>query len=73
MSTRMRGGGALDRSHAPNPRPFVVGWRTQTAHKFVLKCLRCEAQFGRDDESLPRCCPKCKSPYWNRRRKSEVG
>jgi len=38
------------------------------------RCERCGHEWlprqGRADE--PRVCPKCKSPYWNRPRKTNV-
>lgn len=35
------------------------------------RCERCDHEWiPRDAEQEPRVCPKCKSPYWNRPRKS---
>lgn len=33
------------------------------------KCERCTHQWVPRNESNPRVCPKCKSPYWDRPRK----
>jgi len=34
-------------------------------------CLRCFHQWmPRDKSRAPKVCPKCKSPYWNRPRKT---
>ncbi len=50
----------------------------------LLACLRCSHSWtpqpgrrntlakDRDDTSLPRRCPACKSPYWNRPRKKSA-
>lgn len=36
------------------------------------RCERCSHEWvPRDAEQEPRVCPKCKSPYWNRPRKSD--
>jgi len=32
------------------------------------KCLRCNHEFVKRIDK-PIVCPKCKSPYWNRKRK----
>lgn len=32
-------------------------------------CFRCYHNWQRRRENLPKVCPKCKSPYWNRPRK----
>jgi DNA-directed RNA polymerase subunit RPC12/RpoP len=37
------------------------------------RCERCEHEWiPRDFEDEPRVCPKCKSPYWNRPRRSPM-
>jgi rubrerythrin len=37
-------------------------------------CERCgHTWLPRDKDQKPRVCPKCKSPYWDRPRKSESG
>jgi DNA-directed RNA polymerase subunit RPC12/RpoP len=33
------------------------------------RCLRCGHEWLPRQEQEPRCCPKCKSPYWDRPRK----
>lgn len=36
-----------------------------------FRCERCgHGWVPRDKEQEPRVCPKCKSPYWNRPRKT---
>jgi Zn finger protein HypA/HybF involved in hydrogenase expression len=30
----------------------------------TLTCLRCDKSWVRRKETLPRCCPRCQSPYW---------
>jgi DNA-directed RNA polymerase subunit RPC12/RpoP len=39
------------------------------------KCERCDhtwlPRIHEDDDDLPVICPKCKSPYWNKPRKSK--
>lgn len=43
-------------------------------HKIKLdgwKCLRCKHQWvPNSPDRKPKVCPKCKSPYWDRERKS---
>ena len=36
-----------------------------------LNCLRCEYSWYPRTPKLPKVCPKCKSPYWNKERKSK--
>lgn len=44
-------------------RMQVVGW----------ECERCSHRWvPRDWVTVPRVCPKCKSPYWNKPRKNQV-
>jgi len=41
----------------------------------LLNCLRCDHKWASRLERLPKVCPKCKSPYWNskkRKKKSDV-
>jgi predicted Zn-ribbon and HTH transcriptional regulator len=36
-----------------------------------FRCERCEHEWlPRDKDQEPLVCPKCKSPYWNRPRKT---
>lgn len=35
-------------------------------------CTRCEHVWQGRQEQDPRVCPKCKSPYWNVPRRSEM-
>jgi predicted Zn-ribbon and HTH transcriptional regulator len=36
------------------------------------QCERCEHKWvPREEGEEPRVCPKCKSPYWNKPRKTE--
>lgn len=38
------------------------------------RCERCDHEWvPRDKEQEPTVCPKCKSPYWNKPRKSGEG
>jgi len=34
----------------------------------ILKCKRCEHEWASKQEH-PLICPKCKSPYWDRKRR----
>jgi predicted nucleic acid-binding Zn-ribbon protein len=34
------------------------------------KCKRCGHDWYPESEKLPKYCPKCKSPYWNKERRS---
>jgi len=36
------------------------------------KCLRCGYNWALRKEQEPIICPKCKSPYWNKERKSKL-
>jgi hypothetical protein len=42
-----------------------------------LHCMRCTDEEGNPSswvprtDHLPKSCPKCKSPYWNKPRKTE--
>jgi predicted Zn-ribbon and HTH transcriptional regulator len=36
----------------------------------VLKCLRCGNEWAqRNPNKVPRNCPRCVSPYWNKERR----
>lgn len=35
------------------------------------KCLRCKHKWIPRKKKFPRVCPKCHSPYWFEKRKSE--
>ncbi len=36
------------------------------------QCDRCSHKWvPREEDETPRVCPKCKSPYWNTKRKLE--
>jgi len=35
-----------------------------------LKCLRCFHIWYPRKEEMPRVCPYCKSPYWDKERKN---
>lgn len=37
-----------------------------------LTCLRCDHVWGSRLERKPRVCPKCKSPYWYKKRIKEI-
>lgn len=37
-----------------------------------LFCLRCEKTWAPRINKLPKYCPKCKSPYWNKSRRGEI-
>ena len=40
-------------------------------HEFTLElnCLRCNHTWApRKPNNIPKVCPKCKSPYWNKPR-----
>ena len=37
------------------------------------KCHRCGHEWiPRNKKEIPRVCPKCKSPYWDKPKKKEV-
>lgn len=31
-----------------------------------LKCKRCEYEWNPRIPNLPKCCPRCKNPNWNK-------
>lgn len=35
-----------------------------------LRCLRCNHQWYKRQAALPEVCPKCKSPYWQKPRRT---
>jgi death on curing protein len=35
----------------------------------ILYCTRCKHAWKRRKEELPKYCPNCKTPYWNRQRR----
>ena len=35
------------------------------------KCLRCNHEWYPRSEKMPKWCPACNSPYWNRERKQQ--
>jgi predicted Zn-ribbon and HTH transcriptional regulator len=38
-----------------------------------FKCQRCGHEWvPHDPENPPRTCPKCKSPFWDRKRRNSV-
>lgn len=37
-----------------------------------LKCLRCSHEWLPRSTDLPKNCPVCKSPYWNKPRRIEI-
>jgi DNA-directed RNA polymerase subunit RPC12/RpoP len=37
------------------------------------KCERCSHEWVPRNEPLPLVCPRCKSPYWNRPRRTKKG
>ena len=38
----------------------------------VWKCDRCDHEWLSRDNDMPLRCAKCKSPYWNRPRNSNI-
>ncbi len=38
----------------------------------TLFCNRCYHHWEKRKEGIPKYCPKCKSPYWNKKRKRKV-
>lgn len=34
------------------------------------RCYRCNHEWLPRNEDVPKVCPKCKSPYWDRPKKS---
>lgn len=45
-------------------RKKVVKWL------YDCRCERCGHEWETKEDQLPLTCPKCKSPYWNRPRRS---
>lgn len=37
----------------------------------IHQCLRCPHKWQPRTPKKPRVCPKCKSPYWDKPRRSE--
>ena len=37
-----------------------------------LKCLRCKHQWIPRSSNYPKVCPNCNSPYWDKKRRSEI-
>lgn len=35
----------------------------------ILHCQRCQHDWRPDTNQLPKVCPKCKTPYWNKPRR----
>lgn len=46
--------------------------KTKTKNVKILECLRCGHEWMPRKKKTPKMCPKCNSPYWNRRRQKEV-
>jgi len=46
----------------------LVSKKVQTVELSQLKCNRCEWEWFPRALALPKICPKCKSPYWNKAR-----
>lgn len=48
---------------------IVCGDSQDVLHKLpTLKCTRCKHTWIRRKETEPKTCPKCNSPYWNKKR-----
>jgi Zn finger protein HypA/HybF involved in hydrogenase expression len=46
-----------------------------TVIKDGYKCERCSYEWASrkvSPERLPKCCPRCNSPYWNSPRKNKI-
>jgi len=37
-------------------------------HKLECMCERCSHKWVTRNDTLPTVCPKCKSPYWNKKK-----
>ena len=37
-----------------------------------LRCKRCNHEWIQRDIKLPKVCPRCKSPYWNKERRKQI-
>lgn len=37
-----------------------------------LKCKRCSHEWVQRTLNLPKVCPRCKSPYWNKERRKQI-
>lgn len=40
----------------------------ETVKIYYAKCERCGHEWKRRSEDVPKVCPTCKSPYWNKER-----
>lgn len=45
----------------------MAAWQ-ETVILCYAKCERCGHEWKRRSADLPKVCPKCKSPYWNKER-----
>lgn len=52
------------------PDGNILGMAKIKLNVWGFRCERCEHEWVPRNEEEPRVCPKCKSPYWNRPRKS---
>lgn len=41
------------------------------ARRPMMTCQRCEHEWTGRGDAAPRVCPRCKSPYWDRPRRSD--
>jgi predicted Zn-ribbon and HTH transcriptional regulator len=46
---------------------MAASWTTTKIEHFS-KCERCGHSWKRRSEKLPKTCPKCRSPYWDKER-----
>ena len=49
----------------------MANWKVTTTYYFS-KCERCKHSWKRRSEAIPKVCPKCKSPYWNKARRKKA-
>lgn len=57
----------IDDNMAKNRFSYVCPKCREYIHN--LTCIRCGYEWAPNNfNKLPRCCPSCKSPYWNRPR-----
>lgn len=46
---------------------------TETVTIHYARCERCGHEWKRRSSGVPKVCPKCKSPYWNKERTRSEG
>jgi DNA-directed RNA polymerase subunit RPC12/RpoP len=52
-------------------QPLVEYMSERQVSVTMYKCERCKHEWIPRNEEKPTICPKCKSPYWDKPRKSK--